>query len=106
MGRLTTLGARVGALGPRVRPPVKLADPFYQTRGWRQFASLIKSQRGYVCEECAHDGRKTPWLIHADHITEIKDGGAALDPLNIMLRCQPCHNRKTSREAMRRAREG
>jgi len=34
----------------------------------------------------------------------VKDGGARLDPSNIMLRCAACHNRKTHREKAARAR--
>jgi 5-methylcytosine-specific restriction enzyme A len=108
MARLPMLKGRVDAVRARVAPPVKLADPFYLSAEWRVFAKAIKSQRGYACEAegCGFDGRGREWLIHADHVIEIRDGGARLDPLNVMLRCQGCHNRKTAAEAARRAREG
>lgn len=106
MAKLAMLGSRVGSVPAKIRPPIKRADAFYESAQWRALAKAIKSQRGYVCEDCACDGRGREWLIHADHVVEIRDGGAALDPLNIRLRCQGCHNGKTAREAMRRAREG
>lgn len=106
MAKIAMLRPRLAAAPGRVKPPVKLADPFYLTAEWRALAATIKSQRGYVCEGCGADGRGREWTIHADHVVEIRDGGARLDPLNVRLLCQPCHNRKTAGEAARRAREG
>jgi len=34
--------------------------------------------------------------IYGDHVIEIADGGALLDPRNIVLRCPACHTRKTN----------
>lgn len=57
-----------------------------------------------LCEHCLKDG-----LIvagHAvDHIVEIEDGGDPWDWNNLQHLCQPCHNRKTANEAVKRRRK-
>lgn len=100
--RLTHVPSRLGGAPARLRAPEKRADPFYLTREWREMVAAVRAQRGYRCEECGVDMRGNRRALHADHIDEIKDGGASLDPLNIRLRCQACHNRKTA--AARRGR--
>jgi len=30
-------------------------------------------------------------------VVELRDGGAPLDPANVLLLCRPCHARKTNR---------
>ena len=89
----------MGTIRGTLKPPVKLADPFYQSSAWVAFASDIKRQRGWKCEDPDHKGdrgfKRNPQKLHADHIVERKDGGADFDPLNIALRCIYCHNRKT-----------
>lgn len=97
MGRLKSIGPMVGTVSARVAPPVKLADPFYESREWRALASAVKRQRRYRCEDCGFDGRAQPWRIHADHVIEIRDGGERLDPLNVRVLCHACHNAKTAR---------
>lgn len=48
------------------------------------------------CKCCGAKGRLT-----LDHVVEIRDGGAQLDPANTQWLCSPCHGRKTE-EAKRR----
>lgn len=104
MSRLKAAPPLIGVMPRRVAPPVKLADPFYESKAWRQFASLIKRQRGYVCEGkgCGKDCSAYPFTLKADHVIERKDGGADFDPLNVQLLCQGCHNAKTARAAKER----
>lgn len=102
MVKLSVPPARLGVAPPAVRYPPKVAAPFYLSPEWRRLASSVKAERGYACEECGRDMRAAPRALHADHVIEVKDGGAALDRNNIMLRCQPCHNRKTAKVAARR----
>jgi 5-methylcytosine-specific restriction endonuclease McrA len=40
--------------------------------------------------------------VYGDHIIELQDGGALLDPSNVALRCAPCHGRKTVLERDKR----
>lgn len=102
MGRLRLIGQRLKPLQTaRATVPPKVADSFYQSPAWREFASTVKKERGYRCEEvdCGYRG---PRLI-ADHIIEVKDGGALVDRRNILIRCMPCHNRKTAQAQRQRA---
>jgi hypothetical protein len=89
-----------------VRPPPKAADPFYAGPEWRALIKRLIDERGRRCQECGrtHDAGK-PVRIFGDHIIELRDGGAPLDPDNIMLRDGACHTRKTLAERGRRAAE-
>jgi hypothetical protein len=40
--------------------------------------------------------------VFGDHIVELRDGGAPLDPANVLLRCGRCHTTKTVAERARR----
>lgn len=75
------------------RPPVRTADPFYGSPPWKQLVARLISERGRRCEnpECGRGDCR----IFGDHMIEIQDGGALLDPLNIMLLCGSCHGIKT-----------
>ena len=93
-----TLGPLVRVLDTRsVASAVKRTDPFYSTPEWRDLQSQIIAERGRVCEDPSCDGRthKPGMRVFADHIVELKDGGAPLDRRNIMLRCGASHTRKT-----------
>ncbi|WP_245445631.1 HNH endonuclease signature motif containing protein [Metarhizobium album] len=48
--------------------------------------------RGRRCEECG----RTDTRIFGDHIVEVRDGGALLDPANVRCLCGSCHTRKTA----------
>lgn len=78
------------------KPPPKQADPFYLSSEWRALLAQIIAQRGRRCEDPACERPSGPWSrIYGDHVVELKDGGAPLDPGNVLLRCAPCHARKT-----------
>lgn len=90
----------------RLKLPEKKADPFYQSAPWVALMQSITAERGRRCEDPDHD-RSLPrggrnLRIYGDHIVELRDGGAALDPQNVMLRCPTCHGRKTSAERAKR----
>lgn len=105
-GRVATIDVR------RAKPPPKKADPFYLSREWRALVgSLIADRFGSRaaahCEDpaCAVAHLRGIRLI-ADHVHERTDGGASLDPANILFRCYPCHARKTAAAAASRAARG
>jgi 5-methylcytosine-specific restriction enzyme A len=94
------LSPRPAALRSRLTPPAKRAAPIYTSPEWRALLAAIVKHRGRRCEDprCDVAGGRTDGVIYGDHIVEIKDGGALLDPQNIMLRCARCHGRKTVAE--------
>jgi 5-methylcytosine-specific restriction protein A len=104
MGRLKTIGSRVASVAPRTAPPQKVADPFYVSAEWREFARAVKRARGFVCEnpDCKRDCSHAPRGLIADHIVERSDGGADFDIANVMLLCIACHNSKTAIERTKR----
>lgn len=97
MARLKRLPDRLGALPDRVKPAPKVALPFYGSPEWLALMRRLKSERGNWCEVCGRGGR-----IYGDHVVEIRDGGAMLDPRNVHLLCHGCHQAKTEREKARR----
>ena len=98
MARLKMLGSRLQPLKPRLPALQKRAERFYQSAEWRSLVKRLKQERGPFCEKCGASGG-----IIGDHIIERKDGGAELDPGNIMLMCWPCHNKKTAVARAKRA---
>jgi 5-methylcytosine-specific restriction endonuclease McrA len=66
---------------------------------WRALVRSIIAKRGRRCERCGSSKR-----IFGDHIEELRDGGAALDPANVELLCGSCHTAKTAAARAARAR--
>lgn len=98
MARIPTLRPYVQTLDTRTAiQELKKADPFYQSPEWRKLLARVIAKRGRKCEDQACETPRGPWrIIMGDHIIERRDDGAELDEANILLRCQPCHNRKTA----------
>jgi 5-methylcytosine-specific restriction enzyme A len=84
----------------RVKPPPKRAAAFYLSPEWRALMAAIIKARSRRCQECGRTGCR----VFGDHIVELKDGGAPLDPSNVMLRCGSCHSAKTARVRAERMR--
>lgn len=110
MARLRTIGHK---LKPTVRrgPVVvreKRADPFYLSPEWKALMKRLIEVRGRRCQDPEHEhGRPRDGVrLYGDHVIEIADGGAKLDPNNVLLRCGHCHGRKTAEARAARAREG
>ena len=112
----STVSGKLRTLGHKLRPPAhrarvairdKRVDPFYASPEWKRLMAAIIQQRGRCCEDEDHDPA-TPRIgvrLYGDHVIEIADGGARLDPANVLLRCAPCHGRKTAMARAARARE-
>lgn len=93
------LGPSIAVLDTRIAHPApKTVDPFYSTPEWRALVARLIAERGRRCEKCG----ATDVRLYADHIVELKDGGAALDPANIQLLHGACHTKKTIEERNRR----
>lgn len=114
MGLTTMRPAIVAQDMRRVHLPTrKETDPFYLSPEWRQLCQFLKDTRwpdliirqGHCCEDphCKAKHRLGQ-RIFFDHIVELRDGGAPLDPANVMGRCGSSHSRKTA--AARAARLG
>ena len=104
MMRLRTIGCK---LKPpqrvKIRQPEKRVDSFYNSHEWRALIDGIIRQRGRYCQDPQHDRTKPrTGRIYGDHVVELKDGGAPLDPANIFLRCASCHTKKTMIERAKR----
>ena len=86
----------------KVRQPEKRAVPFYLSPEWRGLVDREMERRfgGRAKARCQDPECRSPWRrgirLFGDHVVELKDGGAALDPNNIVFRCGACHSRKTA----------
>lgn len=98
--------ARIQTLAPLVKPldldtakpPARLTEKLYSSTAWLGLMARIRKQRGNRCEHCGTTKARTV----GDHIVELRDGGAALDPANVQLLCWPCHTTKTNVERAKR----
>jgi 5-methylcytosine-specific restriction protein A len=77
---------------------------FYQSAEWKHLKAELFRIRGHRCEDpdCETPNRGQDRWIAVDHVRELRDGGEPLDRNNCILRCYPCHARKT--HAVRKAR--
>lgn len=94
---MRSIGQRLGAsAGQRVTTQPKTVDPHYLTPEHEAWRKVVLRKARYRCEGlgCGASGVK----LYADHVVEIKDGGAPLDPANGQALCARCHARKTARE--------
>ena len=102
MARLVHLPGRLGgSRGSRVYAGGKRVAPFYQSREWIELRERRKRDGDYA----AAKGRAGPGeRVILDHVKEIKDGGAKLDPANTQWLTFTEHQAKT--EGAKRARVG
>src|SRR5687767_9385044 len=98
-------GPLVPILDLRVAQP---AAPFrsqhYFTPAHRAWSREVIARAGYICQDpdCQTPKRGRGKRLYADHVKELKDGGAPLDLANGMARCAQCHGRKTYAAKLRR----
>ncbi len=108
MGRVRVMPGRIRTRDTRaVTPPPKVAAPIYNSPEWRRLIGTLIRLRGRRCE-AAGCGRRwdadgKPIRVFGDHVVELRDGGAPLDPDNVRLLCGSCHTKKTIGERARRA---
>ena len=89
----------------KVKPLPKTGDPFYSSAPWLALMKTIIAERGRRCEDCGDRAGEggIGLKIYGDHVQELRDGGAPLDPRNIRLRCARCHGRKSAQARAARA---
>ncbi|MCK1536864.1 MULTISPECIES: HNH endonuclease signature motif containing protein [unclassified Bradyrhizobium] len=108
------MAGKLRVIGQKLRPPArnariavrpKEALPFYLSPEWKALMRQIIKARGRRCEDTKHDVAKPRdgVRLYGDHIVELADGGAKLDPRNVMLLCATCHGRKTAETRAARA---
>lgn len=85
----------------RVAAMPKVADPFYQSAGWRRLVEARRLDADYFA---ARKRLKSGERLILDHVIEIKDGGAALDPANTQWLTFGEHQAKTAAARAKRAR--
>jgi 5-methylcytosine-specific restriction protein A len=66
----------------------------YQSAEWFKLTNELKKLKPF-CVRCGVRDQK----LYGDHVIELKDGGAALDPNNIQILCAGCHGTKTKEAA-------
>lgn len=76
----------------RLAAPKKRGAKFYDEPEWRALVRQLIAERGRRCEHCG----ATDCRLWADHVIELKDGGAEMDPNNLQLLCARCHGVKTA----------
>jgi len=95
----------VSALDARtVAPAAKVADRHYQTPEHRAWRAEVIRRSGGQCQDpaCKASDRGRGGRLFADHVRELRDGGAPLDPANGVALCGACHTRKTNAARARR----
>jgi 5-methylcytosine-specific restriction protein A len=80
----------------KVKP--KRAEAFYLSPQWRDFRDRLLRKRGRRCQDPDCRDPTAAGVRYGDHIKERHDGGADFDEENVLIRCAPCHGRKTEAE--------
>lgn len=97
--KLGLMGSRVARVETRrVRPPPKAADPLYHSDPYKVWRGEVIARAGGRCE-AVEDGTpcgRRERRMFADHIKEVRDGGARFDPANGQCLCGSHHTSKTA----------
>ena len=100
--KLQTLKPGVATLDARrVSLPPKTADAAYQGVAYREWREAVIARAGRRCEALDERGRRCAKAeprhrMFADHIAEVRDGGARFDPKNGQCLCGSHHSAKTA----------
>ena len=99
---LVHFGARVATMAsPRVAPPPKVADKLYHTPQFKAWKAAVIARAGGRCEavdpgvQRCHKAQPMHRMF-ADHIEEVRDGGAEFDLDNGQCLCGSHHTAKTA----------
>ena len=104
MAKVPSIASRIMAIDTRsAAPPPKAAAPIYTTRQYAEWRRIVIARARGHCQDplCKYPNR-TGIRLFADHVVELKDGGAPFDPSNGLARCGSCHTIKTVAERSRR----
>ena len=74
---------------------------FYGTKAWKDCSEAYKRSVGNLCEECLKQGRISPAddVHHIKKLTDhnVSDPRVSLSFDNLMALCNPCHDKKHSK---------
>lgn len=83
-----------------VKPEAKTADPFYLTPEYRAWRETVIARAGRRCQATESGLRcrkaEPASRMFADHVTEVRDGGAPFDAANGQCLCGRHHTLKTT----------
>lgn len=101
MARIPTLKPALRAISTAVAAPARSTgdSKAYASPEHRAWRTAVLARSGNACQSCGRTGVR----LFADHIVELRDGGAALDVRNGQALCGSCHSTKTA--AARAARQ-
>lgn len=91
---------RLGAMGAKLKPAAKVAEPFYRSKAWRELVARRKLDPDYF--EARRRAKAGERLI-LDHVDERRDGGVELDAGNTRWLTFSEHQAKTAAARARRA---
>ena len=100
MPKLRTLSPLVRTLDTRTtRLPRRQIDPVYNTPEFQRWRAHVVARAGGQCEAIDHGYRcskaRPDHRVYADHIIELRDGGAPFDLNNGRCLCASHHELKT-----------
>lgn len=96
--KLRCLQPSLASIDTRIARTDKQVDAVYDTPEHRAWSRTILRRARGICQSCGRTGTR----LFADHIVEIKDGGAPTDLSNGQALCGSCHSTKTAAERARR----
>lgn len=90
--RLPSLKHRIAPRDTRTaKPGPKITASHYNTPEHRAWSRDVIRRAGGACQGCGAVGKR----LFADHVIELRDGGAPFDPINGRALCGSCHTTKT-----------
>lgn len=92
---MTYPGLRPSRLTTMPRPEWQA---FYNSKAWKK-VRRAQFDHEPLCRECRKQGRLVP-AEDVDHIIQLEDGGAPLDPENLQSLCHSHHSEKTARDRL------
>lgn len=101
MAKLRTLAPHIATLDTScARPLPKITEAHYHTPEHREWSRKVIERADGRCQGrgCGRTGVR----LFADHIIELKDGGAPLDLNNGQALCGSCHTTKTAEKRRER----
>lgn len=98
---LPVFKGRIGTASlQRLAVPPKAAASIYHSKEFKDWREIVIDRAGGRCQQVVAgvrcDKARPLHRMFADHIVELKDGGAAFDPANGQCLCGAHHSAKTA----------